>query len=266
MILFVESWGTARTLALRHGDTLDANRELIALGLANLGAAAAGGQPVGAGFSASSANEAAGASSRIAGVVAAMTLAALMLVALPLIARVPAAVLSAVVIAALAHALDVRPIAKLWHINRDQYVATTAGIAVLILGALDGMLVAVGLSVVAIVQRLAQPRIDRLGRLPGGTNYVDLKRHPDAEVDPAILVLRPCEPLFFANAERIMGAVEAAATQPVRVVVLSLEQSSDLDSSALDVLGDSVTRLTARGQRLALGRLKDPVRELLITR
>ena len=263
MILFVEAWGTSRTLALRHGQTLDPNRELVALGLANLAAASVGGQPVGAGFSASSANDAAGATSRIAGSVAAVALAALLLVALPLIARVPSAVLAAIVIAALTHALDPRPLLRLWQLGRDQWVALAAAVGVLAFGALYGMLLAVSLSVLAIARRLSEHDIDRLGQLDGGRNYVDLARHPNARVDPAILVVRPREPLFFGNAEAIMNAIERATSAETRVVVLSLEESYDLDSSAVDVLGESATRLTARGQRLILGRLKDPVRELL---
>lgn len=263
LILFVEAWGTSRTLALRHGDTLNPNRELVALGFANLAAASVGGQPVGAGFSASSANDAAGATSRLAGAVAAIALAALLLVALPLIARVPSAVLAAIVVAALAHALDPRPLLRLWQLGRDQWVALAAAVGVLAFGALYGMLLAVSLSVLAIARRLSEHDIDRLGQLDGGRNFVDLARHPDARVDPAILVVRPREPLFFGNAEAIMNAIERATGAETRAVVLSLEESYDLDSSAVDVLSESATRLQARGQRLILGRLKDPVRELL---
>jgi MFS superfamily sulfate permease-like transporter len=263
LVIFVESWGTCRTLALRHGDSLSPNRELVAIGLANLVGASAGGQPVGAGFSGSSANEIAGAKGRSAGVIAALALAALALFGLPLIARVPAAVLAAVVVGALFHALDPRPLLRLWQIDRDQFVALVAASGVLMLGALDGMLLAVGLSVLAIVRRLADPSVDRLGQLPGTSNYVDVSRHPEAKTESEILVVRPSEPLFFANAERIMTTVEAMAGLEVRMIVVSLELSDDLDSTSLEALSESATRLSARGQGLQLGRVKDPVRELM---
>lgn len=263
LILFVEAWGTSRTLALRHGDTLDPNRELLALGLANIAAATAGGQPVGAGFSASSANDSAGANSRLAGAVAAAALAVLLLVALPMIARVPSAVLSAIVIAALTHALDPAPLLRLWRLGRDQWIALAAASGVLAFGPLYGMLIAVSLSVLALAHRLAEHKIDRLGQLDGSENYVDLARHPSAKIDRAILVVRPQEPLFFGNAEAIMNEIERATSNATRVVVLSLEESYDLDSSAIDVLGETATRLQARGQHLIFGRLKDSVRELL---
>ena len=263
LVIFVESWGTCRTLALRHGDSLDPNRELVAIGLANLVNAGVGGQPVGAGFSASSANETAGATERSAGVIAALVLTALALCGLPLIARVPTPVLAAVVVGALFHALDPRPLLRLWSIDRDQYVALVAALGVLVLGALYGMLLAIGLSVLAIVRRLADPSLDRLGRLPDTSNYVDVARHPEAITDCEILVVRPRQPLFFANAERIMTSVEAMATPGVGMIVVSLELSDDLDSTSLEALSESATRLNARGRRLQLGRVKDPVRELM---
>ncbi|HEY0269776.1 MAG TPA: SulP family inorganic anion transporter, partial [Sphingomonas sp.] len=133
LILFAESWGTIRALALRDGDTADANRELGALGVANLASAIVQGMPVGAGFSAGSASEAAGATSRLASVAAAAGLAILILCAGPLIARLPEPVLAAVVIAALTHTLDPAPLLRLWRIGRDQYIAVAAAIGVLAL-------------------------------------------------------------------------------------------------------------------------------------
>jgi MFS superfamily sulfate permease-like transporter len=263
LVVFVESWGTSRTLALRHGDALDPDRELVAIGVANVASASVGGQAVGAGFSASSANEASGASNRSAGAVSALVLGAFILFGLPLIARVPAPILAAVVVAALLHALDPRPILQLWRIDRDQYLALIGALGVLLLGALYGMLLAVGLSVLAIVRRLAEPSVVRLGQLNGGRDYVDTARHPEAICEPAILVVRPGEPLFFANAERIMSRIEDMATGNVRFLVVSLELSDDLDSTSLEVLGESAIRLHARGQELQLGRVKDPVRELM---
>ncbi len=265
LIIFVEAWGTTRSLGLRHGETLRPNRELLALGVANLCAGVAGGMPVGAGLSASSAAEAAGASSRLAGAVAGVAVAVMALVGRPLIALMPEPVLAAVVIAALLHALDLRPILRLWHLRRDAIVASVAVIAVLLLGVLNGMLIAVLLSVVALVQRLSTPEVAVLGRQGTSSDYVEVARHPEAIVDLGIVVVRPGVPIFFANAERIFATIEVLANQTAaKVVVLSLEASNDLDSSALDTLAESTTRLAARGQVLFLAHLKDPVRDLLL--
>jgi MFS superfamily sulfate permease-like transporter len=264
LILFAESWGTIRGLALRRGDLVDANRELGALGVANLASALVQGMPVGAGFSAGAASEAAGAVSRATAVIAALGLAVLFPVAGPWIAHLPRPVLSAVVIAALLHALDPAPLVRLWRLGRDQYVALGAALGVLAFGVLNGMLIAIVLSVAALVQRLATPRLVQLGRLGEGHAYVDLARHSDAAAPEDLAIWRPAQPLFFANAERIfqMIATRIDATS-TRAVVVSLEESVDLDSTALDALLEFDAAMTRRGLSVRLARVHDHVRDLL---
>lgn len=267
LILLAESWGTMRALALRHGDLLDPGRELRALGLANLAAALVQGMPVGAGLSASAANEAAGAQSRLAGAAAALALGALVLFAMPLVALLPQPVLAAVVIAALTHALDPRPIRRLWALDRDQYIALAAALGVLLLGVLDGMLCAILLSLAALVQRFGNARLARLGRLGASHDFVDADRHPDAQVPAGIAIWRPAAPLFFANAERMFAEIarRTLAGPGARAVVISLEESSDIDSTALDALLDFDRAMAAKGFALRYARVHDRVRDLLHT-
>lgn len=266
LILFAESWGTIRTMALRHDDAVDANRELAALGIANLASALVQGMPVGAGFSAGSASEAAGSTSRMTGVVAALGLIVIVLFAMPLIATLPEPVLAAVVVSALIHALDPTPILRLWRLDRDQYVALGAAGGVLVLGVLNGMLLAIALSLAALLQRLATPRVARLGRLAGSRDYVDVARHADAVAPAHIAIWRPTAPLFFANAERMLGLVVTGmrAEPAMRAVVLSLEESYDLDSSALDALIEFDGAMARSGFRVQLARLHDRARDLIV--
>ena len=265
LILFAESWGTIRALALRHGDTVVANRELGALGIANLASMLAQGMPVGAGFSAGAASEAAGAASRLTATVAALGLAILVTSAASLIARLPEPLLAAVVIAALAHALDPAPLVRLWKLDRDQYVALGTAAGVLVLGVLGGMLLAIALSLAALIQRLATPRVARLGRLSDSHDYVDLARHPDAVAPSHVAIWRPTQPLFFANAERMLAIIAAAArAEPVRTaVVISLEESFDLDSTAADALIEFDAAMSAANVRVQLARVHDRVRDVL---
>ena len=208
LIIYAESWGSMRSLALRHGQSLDANREMLALGAANLLSGLVRGLPVGAGFSASSACEAAGARSRLAGLVAGVAMILLVANAGHSMARLPLPVLSAVVVAALLHALDPSPLLRLWRIDRDQYIALAAALGVMIFGVVDGMLLAVVLSIVAILQRMATPRVDVLGRLKDTHDYIEAS-NPDVAVDPRIEILRPTQPLFFANADIVFADVVA---------------------------------------------------------
>ncbi len=258
LILFAESWGAMRGLALKHGDSIVVGRELVALGAANLAAGLAQGMPVGAGMSQSSASEAAGAQSRWAGVVAALVMAALLGFGRSAMALLPLPVLAAVVISTLLRTLDPRPLLRLWTLRRDELVASCAALAVMGLGVLDGMLVAVALSVFALLRRLAGASVAELGHLPDSHDFIDSKHNEQAVLEPGIIVLRPGEPLFFANAERVLSEV-AARAQPV--VILSLEESDDLDSTALDVLVETAQRLKTRGIKLLLARVKDNVRD-----
>jgi MFS superfamily sulfate permease-like transporter len=265
LILFAESWGAMRSMALRHGDTLDANRELGALGLANLASALLVGMPVGAGFSVGSANESAGATSRLSAVVAALGLAALILFAAPLVARIPEPLLAAIVIAALTHALGLAPFVRLFRLDRDQGVAIAAALGVLALGVLNGMLVAILLSLGTLLQRFSRPTISELGQIGHGPNFVDIARHPEAHGVPGMALFRPNAPLFFANAESSLAVIarRVLARPDARMVVVSLEESNDLDSSAVEALGEFCATMAANDRRVVLARAHDAVRDVL---
>ncbi len=266
LILFAESWGAMRSLGLRHGDRLEPRRELLALGLANIVSGLMRGLPVGAGFSASSANEAAGAGSRMAGVVAALAMIALLALFSPMVARIPQSILAAIVIDAVLPALNPRPLRHFWRVGRDFKLALTAAVGVLVLGVVNGMMLAVALSLIGTLRRLASPRIEQLGRMPDSRAYVDLAARPEAITDPRVFIVRPTEPLFFANAETVFGRLSDMASNDdaAPVVVLSLEDSSDLDATALEALIELDAQLGGQGRLLLLARCKQHVRDLLL--
>jgi len=266
LILFAESWGSIRGLALLHGDKVLVNRELLALGCAIVAAGLFHGMPVGAGFSASSAAEAAGAQSRIAGIAAMAVLLGLSLWGRGLVALVPSPVLACVVIGSLFHALNPSPLVKLWRLQRDELVASAASLAVLMFGVLDGMLLAIALSLLALLRRFSDTRVSRLGQVAGTHDFVDLERTPNAMTDSAILVVRPMEPLFFANAEYVLTtlATTAEADETIRVVILSIEESPDFDSTALEALLECDWRLQKAGKLLILARVKENIHDLLV--
>jgi MFS superfamily sulfate permease-like transporter len=264
-ILYAESYGSIRTFALKSGDRVDPNRDLISLGVANLVSGLFHGTPVGAGYSGTAANAAAGAQSRLAGVSAAVVVLILVLLFLAWIERIPQPALAAIVIHAVSKSVRLSVFRNyfLWH--RDRLVAVTAALAVMVLGVLTGLLVAIVVSVGRLLQSLARPRLSELGRV-GNHDYLSLERFPGAVTVPGMLVLRPEEPLFFANAEplfaQVRERVETAA--PVKLVVVSLEESPNLDSTAIEVLGEFCRWLSARGAELRLARLKESAREALL--
>ncbi len=265
MLVFAESWGSMRALALASGDKLDANRELGALGACNLASALLQGMPVGAGFSATAANAAAGAQSRWAGAVALAVVVLAVAFALPALPLLPRPVLAVAVIAALWHSLSPAPLLRLWAMNRDRALLVGAVGAVLLLGVLGGMLVAIALSMLAALQRFSEPVVNELGQLRDTRNYVTLREGGEAHPVPGLLVLRPEEPLFFASAERVTADIlqRVERLPEVHTVIISLEESWDLDSTAAEALSELHQQLHAQDKRLALARVKDPMRALL---
>jgi len=265
LVLYAESYGSIRAFALKHGDRVEANRDLLVLGLANAVSGLLHGMPVGAGYSGTSANEAAGARSRLAGLIAAGVLLLMVALLLRWIERIPEPVLAAIVIHAVSKSWRLGVFKPYLQWKRDRLVALTAVSAVLALGILNGLLVAIAFSLVMLLRQLATPRISVLGRLGASHDYVDAEAHPQAVEPTDVLILRPEQPLFFANAEAVMALarqrVEAHAGR--RTVVLSLEESPDLDSTTLESLADFSNWLAARGISLRVARLKDLVRALL---
>lgn len=263
LIIFAESWGTMRNLALRHGDTLAPNRELGAIGAANCAAALVQGMPIGAGFSGCSANEAAGATSRWAAVTASLSVLVLALFAGRLIARIPEPVLAAIVIAALTHALSPAPFVRLFRIDRDQWIGLAAAAGVLALGVLNGMLVAIALSITELLYRLSHPTVSELGQV-SEHDFVDLVRHPEASRLAGVAIFRPNAPLFFANAEASLRAIgDALRSRPEPVLVVSLEESSDLDSTAVEALTEFAQAQRVQKRKLILARAHDRARDVL---
>ncbi len=265
VLVFAESWGGVRSLALAHGETVDANRELLVLGACNLGAALCQGMPVGAGFSGTSANAAAGARSRWAGAAALGVVVLAVVWALPALRYLPRPVLAVAVVNALWHALSLRPLRAVWRMDRDRLSVVGAVVAVLALGVLGGMLAAIALSLVTALRRFSQPVVHELGKLGDSHDFVVLDENPEVVAVPGVLVLRPEEPLFFASAERVVAEVVriAKSREVTPQVVLSLEETADLDGTAAECLLELDRLLHASGRRLLLARVKGSVRELL---
>ena len=264
-ILYAESYGSIRTFALKHDEEVQPNRDLLALGAANIVSGLFQGTPVGAGYSATAANAAAGAQSRFAGLFAAGIVLVLVLLFLRWIERIPEPVLAAIVIHAVSKSLRVSVFRDYFRWQRDRLVVVAAVLAVMIFGVLNGLLAAIAFSLALLLKSLASPRLSVLGRV-GAHDYVSVERFPDAVTVPGVLVLRPEAPLFFANAEPLLAqARQRVLTAPdTRLVVFSLEESPDLDSTALEALEEFCSWFSARGGKFRLARLKERAREALV--
>ncbi len=267
LILYAESYGAIRTFAIKHGDGSAPNRDLMAFGVANIASGLFHGMPVGAGYSATSANESAGAQSRWSSWIAAMVVLVLVLTLLRWIEHTPEPILAAIVIHAVSHNISWNTFRPYFLWKRDRIIVVSAVLAVLILGVLYGLLTAIGISLAMMLRNISESRVAWLGELGDSRDYADIKRHPDAETVQGILVARPESSIFFANAEQIFSVIQAKvdATPSTKIIIISLEESPNLDSSSLEALRDFADNMQKRGIALLFARVKDPLRDIFST-
>lgn len=259
LIIYAESYGSIRGFALKHGDAFVPNRDLAALGASNLVSGLLGGMPVGAGYSATSANEAAGAQTRVAAWCAAAVIALMVALLLPQIAYIPEPVLAAIVIHAVSSTIDPRVFAPYLKWRRDRFLALGACLAVLVLGVLDGLLLAIAVSLLWTLRNLSEPKVSVLGRLGDTHDFVDISIHQDARPVPGMLIVRPEAPLFFANVERVLAYLRtlgASQGENAHTTIISLEESADIDGSTIEALHDYAAELAGEHRQLVLARLK----------
>jgi sulfate permease, SulP family len=258
---------TARAFAGRADEQIDPNRELLALGVANLGAGLFRGFPVSSSGSRTALALAAGARSQGYSLAALATVLAVLIVAGPLLARFPSAALGAIVVYAAVRLVDVAGFRRLAAFRRSELLLTLAAFAgVLFVDILYGVLLAVGLSVAEMLYRVARPHDAVQGFVPGVAGMHDVDDYPGAETVPGLVVYRYDSPLFFANAENFrQRALAAVDGQPERVLwfVLNTEANVEVDSTALDAVDALSAELTGRGVVFALARVKQDLRAQL---
>jgi SulP family sulfate permease len=266
-VAYTDNILTGRAFAWRHAATIDPQRELLALGAANVGAGLLQGFPVSSSGSRTAIGDAVGSRTQLAGLITvACTLLALLTLR-PLLAAFPLSALAAVVVYAATRLVDVPELVRFARFRSSELVlalATTAG--VLVLGVLLGILVAIALSVLDLLRRVARPHDAVEGTVPGVAGMHDVDDYPSAEVIPGLLVYRYDSPLFFANAEdfrsRALASVDAAAA-PVRWFLLNVEANVEVDITGADALEQLRADLEQRGIVFALARLKQDLRDQL---
>ncbi|HEY7662717.1 MAG TPA: sulfate permease [Xanthobacteraceae bacterium] len=268
LLAYIESVSAGRTFAAKHGYALDPRQELLGIGAANLAAALGQGYPVAGGLSQSAVNDKAGARTPLALVFASVTLALCLLFLTGLLENLPKAVLAAVVLTAVAGLIDLPALVRMWRLSRlDFYAAAIALIGVLLLGILQGILLAALASILILLGRISRPHVAFLGRVPGTRTYSDLARHPENEPLPGVLAFRPEASVIYVNAEAVLEAVlnrlRSAGESDLRLVVCDLSASPYLDLAGSRMLHELHGELAAKGIALRIIGARGRVRDLL---
>jgi high affinity sulfate transporter 1 len=249
LLAYIEGVSAARTFAAKHGYTLDPRQELLGVGAANLAAAMGHGYPVAGGLSQSAVNDKAGARTSLALVFASITLALCLLCLTGLLENLPKAVLAAVVLTAVYGLLDFPALRRMWRVSRlDFYAAAIALGAVLLLGILQGILLAALASILILLARVSRPHIAFLGRIPGTNKLSDMDRHPEDEPLPGVIAFRPEASLIYVNADSVMKSVldrlDAASLPEIHPMICDLSAAPYLDLQAHECCMSFMTNLS----------------------
>lgn len=253
----------AQTFANRNHYVITANRELLATGTANLVSGLTQGFPISASFSRSAVHAGAGATSRFALLAVAACVAISVFALTDLFALLPRATLAAIIITAVWGLIDLQAPRRLWRIKRaDMWLLVLTSITTLFAGIEPGILAGVAASVGLMLFRTTRPHAAVMGRLPGTTDYRNVRNHPSVEQTPGVLILRIDAQFYFGNVtflQTLLRRLEADSASPLRAVVLDASSLNQLDSSANDALDEIVADYQRRDISFAMASVKEPV-------
>jgi SulP family sulfate permease len=278
LVGFAEGLGAAKTYATRNHYEVDANRELLSLGAANLGAGFSGGMVVNGSLSKTAVNGGAGAKTELSGLVAAVLTIVTLLFLTGLFESLPEATLGAIVIAALIELVDIPSLVGFYRVwtrrlgsiygpaARPDFIAALAALAgVLIFDTLPGLFIGIAVSLLLLLYRASRPNVAVLGRVPGASHHwTDVARNPDNERVPGVVVLRVESGLFFANADHVRDAIRTRADEEkARAVVLDAQTVPFVDVTAAEMLDELQKDFSGQGVTLLLARDVGQVRDVL---
>jgi high affinity sulfate transporter 1 len=267
LVSFADTSVLSRSLALRGGQQVDPNQELIALGAANVAAGLFQGFSVSSSTSRTPVAESAGAKTQVTGLVGAMCVALLLLLAPSLLRHVPDAALGAIVISACLSLVELPGLVRLYRLRRGEFLLSiVCFLGVALIGVIQGIFLSVALSLLAFIWRAWRPHDAVLGRVDGVKGYHDIARHPEAKRIPGLVLFRWDAPLFFANASifrhQVLRAVADSPTA-VRWVVVAAEPVTDIDITAADALAELNADLDKADIKLCFAEMKGPVKDRL---
>jgi sulfate permease, SulP family len=266
LLAYVEGVSAARSFAAKHGYSLDVRQEFLGLGAANLMTALGHGYPVAGGLSQSAVNDSAGARSPLALIICSIALAVCLLFLTGVLTNLPKAVLAAIVFTAVYKLVDVGALIRMWRISRiDFFAAAIALISVLLLGILQGVLLATFASICLLLARASQPNVAFLERYPGTGRYADRSRHDSLEPLVGIIAFRPEASLLYINAEVILDTVlDTLRTSPdIKLVACDLSASPYIDLAGSRMLNDLHDELASRHITLCIVGAHGQLRDLL---
>jgi MFS superfamily sulfate permease-like transporter len=267
LVSFADTGALSTATALKSGRRVDPNSEVKALGAANLLSGLFQGFPTSASSSRTAVAMSVGSRTQLAGVLAALGVIAMLVWAPELLADLPSATLAAIVISASFVIFDLKTTIWLWRVRRSEFLLSLGGfLGVVLVGILEGIVIAVVLSLANFIRQAWIPHSTELARVKGVKGYHDRERHPDGETIPGLLMIRFDAPLFFANAPRFGRRLQRfirIADRPIHRVLLVAEAMTDIDTTGAEILTDLLDDMERKNLTLAFAGLKGGAKDRL---
>jgi SulP family sulfate permease len=268
LVSFMESIAVAKAIQAKHKSyKVDANQELVALGVANIGGSFFQAFPTTGGFSRTAVNDQAGAKTGMASIISALLIALTLLFLTPLFYYLPNAILASVIMVAVFGLIDIKEPLHLWKADRsDFWMLIVTFVGTLALGIEQGILIGVALSLGVIIFRTTMPHFAVMGKLPDKPHYKNINRFDGLEVRPDVLIMRFDARLYFANVSYFKDKIEQQIElkgPALKLFILDANSINGIDSSGMHALEEIHDYCRARGITFFLASLKGPVRDVL---
>ncbi len=264
LVGFMESIAVAKKYARDNKYDVDANQELVGLGLANVVGAFTGAYPVTGGFSRTAVNAQAGAKTNVAGLITACIIGLTLLFLTPLFQFLPKAVLAAIIMTAVFGLIDVAEVKHLWKVKRsDLAMLGLTFFVTLLVGIEPGIATGVLASLGLLILKSTRPHVAVLGRLPNTRSYRNVDRFPEAMQQPGVLAIRLDAQVYFGNVNFLKESLDAHERDGLRMVVIDASGINQIDASGEAALREIYEDYQQRGVELRLAHVKGPVRDVL---
>lgn len=266
-VSFMEAFAVAKRISAKRSYEVEADRELLGLGAANISSGLFGGFSIAGSFSRTAVNAESGAQTGVSSMVSAGIVGITTLFLTPLFYYMPKAVFAAVIIVAVYGLIDVREARRLFEIKKSDFlVMVFAFVITLLLGIQRGVLLSVVASVVMILRRITRPKIVFMGEVPGTEVYRNVHRVANAGEIPGLIIIRMDASFYFANISYFKDQLYKAIQhreEPVKMVIIDGSSINEVDSSAESVLRDMVDELKAEGISLNFTNLKGYITDMM---
>ena len=267
LLAYIETVSAAKALAQKNGYEIDARQELLALGVLNLAVSVGHGYPTSGGLSQSVVNEKAGARTPLSLVVASVAIGLCLMFLTGLLKNLPMVILASIVLVAIKGLVDIKEMKRIFRVNKfDFVIAMIALVSVIMFGILQGVLIAALFSLTLIIRNVSSPHVAFLGRIPGTDRYTDIKRHPDNELIPGVLLFRVESPLVYFNVSTVYNAVWTRVNKigpDLKIVIFDLSTSATIDSSGAKLIKRLHDNLKTRGIEMKVAEAHSGVRDIL---